>query len=368
MSLNDTRNFRKIIHIDMDAFYASIEQRDNPEYRGKPIAVGGSPEGRGGVVATASYEARKFGIRSAMSSKKAVQLCAHVIFVRPRFDAYKEASLKVREIFHRYTDLIEPLSLDEAYLDVTEDKQQIGSAIEIAKQIKQAIKAELNLTASAGVSINKFVAKIASDINKPDGLKFIGPSRIESFMEELPVEKFFGVGKVTAEKMKKMGIVKGADLKKLSEFELTKHFGKSGKFYYKIVRGIDDREVMPHRETKSIGAEDTFPYDLTLPEEMQAAVEKIATIVHDRLQRNQLKGRTVTLKIKYHDFKQVTRSQSFANGIDDFETICTTATRLLVGSETDGKKIRLLGITLSNFNEPGSKQKKEDATDQLKLF
>ena len=368
MSHNNSTAIRKIIHIDMDAFYASIEQRDNPEYRGKPIAVGGSPEGRGGVVATASYEARKFGIRSAMSSKKAVQLCAHVIFVRPRFEAYKGASLKIREIFHRYTDLIEPLSLDEAYLDVTEDKQQIGSALEIAKQIKQAIKDELNLTASAGVSINKFVAKIASDINKPDGLKFIGPSRIESFMEELPVEKFFGVGKVTAEKMKKMGIVKGADLKKLTEPELIRHFGKSGKFYYKIVRGIDDREVLPHRETKSIGAEDTFPYDLTLPEEMQAALDKIAAIVHDRLQRNQLKGRTVTLKIKYHDFKQVTRSQSFVHSIDDFETICATANKLLFESEADGKKIRLLGITLSNFNESGLKQKKEDVTDQLNLF
>src|ERR1700755_2597150 len=222
--------FRKIIHIDMDAFYASVEQRDHPEYRGKPIVVGGLPEGRGGVVATASYEARKFGIRSAMSSKKAVQLCPHAIFIRPRFDAYKEVSRKIREIFGRYTDLIEPLSLDEAYLDVTNDKLNIGSAIEIAQQIKQAIKDELQLTASAGVSINKFVAKIASDMNKPDGLKFIGPSNIESFMEKLPVEKFFGVGKVTAEKMKKLGLFTGADLKKLSEEEMVKHFGKAGRF------------------------------------------------------------------------------------------------------------------------------------------
>src|SRR6201990_2633530 len=221
---------RKIIHIDMDAFYASVEQRDHPEYRGKPIVVGGLPEGRGGVVATASYEARKFGIRSAMSSKKAVQLCPHAIFIRPRFDAYKEVSRKIREIFGRYTDLIEPLSLDEAYLDVTNDKLNIGSAIEIARQIKQAIKDELNLTASAGVSINKFVAKIASDINKPDGLKFIGPASLDDFMEKLPVEKFFGVGKVTAEKMKKLGLFTGADLKKLSEEEMVKHFGKAGRF------------------------------------------------------------------------------------------------------------------------------------------
>src|SRR6201992_2470979 len=195
---------RKIIHIDMDAFYASVEQRANPEYRAKPIAVGGSPEGRGGVVATASYEARKFGVRSAMPSKEALRLCPHIIFVRPRFAAYKEVSQKIREIFGRYTDLIEPLSLDEAYLDVTVDKLNIGSAIEVAEQIKQAIKDELQLTASAGVSINKFVAKIASDLNKPDGLAFIGPSAIEGFMEQLPVEKFYGVGKVTAEKMKKM--------------------------------------------------------------------------------------------------------------------------------------------------------------------
>ena len=368
MSENNSKRLRKIIHIDMDAFYASIEQRDNPDYQGKPIAVGGGPEGRGGVVATASYEARKFGVRSAMPSKKALQLCPSIIFVRPRFDAYKEASQKIREIFHRYTDLIEPLSLDEAFLDVTEDKQQIGSALEIAKQIKQAIKDELKLTASAGVSINKFVAKIASDINKPDGLTFIGPSRIMSFMEELAVDKFYGVGKVTAEKMKKMDIHNGADLKKLSEAELTKHFGKSGKFYYKIVRGIDDREVIAHRDTKSVGAEDTFPYDLVEIGEMQAALEKIATIVHERLKRHQLQGRTITLKIKYHDFKQVTRSQSFPTGIGDFETICATAIQLINQSGIEGRKIRLLGITLSNFGEPITKQKPIDHSDQLALF
>src|ERR1700743_3810159 len=246
---------RKIIHIDMDAFYASVEQRDNPELRGIPLVVGGSPEGRGGLVATASYEARKFGIRSAMSSKQALQLCPHVIFVRPRFDAYKEASQKIREIFHRYTDIIEPLSLDEAYLDVTEDKQNIGSAIKIAQLIKAAIKEELQLTASAGVSINKFVAKIASDLNKPDGLTFIGPSRVESFIEGLAVEKFFGVGRVTAEKMKGLNLYTGADLKRLAEAELVQHFGKAGRFYYKISRGIDDRPVQPHRETKSLAAE-----------------------------------------------------------------------------------------------------------------
>jgi len=359
---------RKIIHVDMDAFYASVEQRDNPLLKGKPIAVGGSPEGRGGVVAAASYEARKFGVRSAISSKKAKQLCPDLIFIRPRFDVYKEVSGRIREIFHRYTDIIEPLSLDEAYLDVTEDKQGIGSAIDIATMIRKAIKEELNLTASAGVSINKFVAKIASDMNKPDGMTFIGPSKVNSFMEKLAVEKFHGVGKVTAEKMKKMGLHTGADLKKLSELQLVKHFGKTGKFFYKIVRGIDDREVRAHRETKSIGAEDTFPYDLMDLKEMNAELEKIANVVHDRLMRYKMKGRTVTLKIKYHDFKQITRSTSFAEGIDDLEVILNTAVQLLGGTEPEDSKIRLLGISLSNFYGPGIHERNDEETDQLRLF
>lgn len=359
---------RKIIHIDMDAFYASIEQRDHPEYRGKPIAVGGSPQGRGGVVATASYEARKFGVRSAMPSKRAVQLCPQLIFVRPRFDVYKEVSNRIRLIFQRYTDLIEPLSLDEAYLDVTNDRLGIGSAIDIATQIRQAIRDELQLTASAGVSINKFVAKIASDMNKPDGLTFIGPSRIETFMETLPVEKFFGVGKVTAEKMKGMGLHTGADLKKLTEVELTKRFGKPGRFFYKIVRGIDDREVQAHREIKSVGAEDTFPYDLTEIAEMEEELDKIAMVIHDRLHRHNLKGRTITLKIKYSDFQQITRSQSFPVFLNDLETITATARQLLAGTDPEDKKIRLLGISLSNFEETAGRQKKDNETDQLTLF
>ena len=359
---------RKIIHIDMDAFYASVEQRDNPEYRGKPIVVGGSPQGRGGVVATASYEARKYGIRSAMPSKKAFELCPEAIFVVPRFAAYKEVSRNIREIFSRYTDLIEPLSLDEAYLDVTHDKQNIGSAIEIANQIKEAIKEELQLTASAGVSVNKFVAKIASDMNKPDGLTFIAPSAIEAFMEQLPVEKFFGVGKVTAEKMKGIGLNTGADLKKLTEDELVRHFGKSGYFYYRIVRGKDDRAVRPDRETKSLGAEDTFPYDLTDIGEMNAELEKIAKMVHDRLERYQLKGRTITVKIKYSDFKLITRSQSMQEGINDTATIVQVSKRLLAATDLNGKKVRLLGITLSNFHEPAPKEKRNGNTGQLKLF
>jgi DNA polymerase IV len=367
MQDNVAKNHRKIIHIDMDAFYASIEQRDNPQYRGKPIAVGGSPAGRGGVVATASYEARKFGVRSAMPSKRAQQLCKDLIFVRPRFDVYKAVSEKIRMIFQRYTDIIEPLSLDEAFLDVTNDKQNIGSAIEIAKQIRQSIKDELQLTASAGVSINKFVAKIASDINKPDGLTFIGPSKIQRFMEELPVEKFFGVGKVTAEKMKSMGLHTGSDLKKLSERDLVKHFGKPGKFFYKIVRGIDDREVQAHRETKSVGAEDTFPEDLTTMEEMNSQIERIASLMHDRLLRNNLKGRTITLKIKYHNFQIHTRSKTLLQPVDDLDTITSTAMQLLLEAEADGKKVRLLGVSLSNFAESITRIRKEDETDQLEL-
>ena len=345
----------------MDAFYASVEQRDNPEYRGKPIAVGGSPQGRGGVVATASYEARKFGVRSAMPSKKAVELCPEVIFVKPRFEIYKAVSSQIRSIFGRYTDLIEPLSLDEAFLDVTEDKQQIGSAIDIAKAIKQAIRNELQLTASAGVSINKFIAKIASDMNKPDGLTFIGPSKIQSFVDGLGVEKFFGVGKVTADKMKRLGLHTGADLKKLSESELIWHFGKTGKFYYNIVRGIDEREVQPHRETKSISAEDTFPYDLKDLDEMNEAVDTLSRIVCERIKRHGMKGRTVTLKIKYHDFKQITRSQSLPQPFADWETLRTTGRKLLGSADLEDKRIRLLGIGISNFETT------EDEGGQLRI-
>lgn len=345
---------RKIIHIDMDAFYASVEQRDFPEYRGKAIAVGGSPEGRGGVVATASYEARKFGVRSAMPSKKAQQLCPHLIFIAPRFDAYKAVSQQVRAIFARYTDLIEPLSLDEAYLDVTEDKLGIGSALDIAAAIKKAIREELGLTASAGVSVNKFVAKIASDLKKPDGLTFIGPSKVEAFVSALAVEKFYGVGKVTAEKMKAMGLHTGADLKRLSEAELVQHFGKTGRFYYQIVRGIDDRPVEPNQETKSIGAEDTFPEDLLDTASMHPPLEALSANVERRLRKSGLKGRTVTLKIKYHDFRIITRSRSLGLPLDDAAAIASIVKELLDGVFEEGQRIRLLGVTVSNFGlRPG---------------
>jgi DNA polymerase-4 len=353
-NLKDESSYRKIIHIDMDAFYASVEQRDFPEYRGKPLAVGGSPEGRG-VVAAASYEARVFGVHSAMSSRKAYQLCPQLLFIHPRFDVYKKVSSQIREIFKRYTDLIEPLSLDEAYLDVTQDKMNIGSAIEIAQEIRKTIKKDLQLTASAGVSINKFIAKVASDINKPDGLTFIGPSKIEGFMESLPVSKFHGVGKVTAAKMNQMKLYTGADLKKLSEEELIKHFGKQGRFYYRIVRGIDNRMVQSHREAKSVGVEDTFESDLTAQMDMEMELKKIAARLSERIQKHQLKGRTLTLKIRFNDFSIVTRSRSLHQGTDYYRFILEIALDLLKKelfiTNISSRKVRLLGITLSNFHE-----------------
>ena len=349
----------------MDAFFASVEQRDNEHLRGKAIAVGGSPEGRGGVVATASYEARKFGVRSAMPSKKAQQLCPELIFIKPRFDVYKQVSENIRDIFRRFTDIIEPLSLDEAYLDVTNDKQNIGSAITIAENIRAAIKEELNLTASAGISINKFVAKIASAMKKPDGLTFIGPSKIEEFMEQLEVENFYGVGRVTAEKMRSLGLFTGKDLKKLSEEDLVRHFGKVGHFFYKIVRGIDDRPVEPFRETQSVGAEDTFPEDLIEEVELNKELERIAEVVTRRLQKNNLKGRTITLKIKYNNFKLITRSRSVLQPIDDATTIALHAKQLLETTLPSPRGIRLLGISVSKFNDTTDTTGKPDL--QLKI-
>lgn len=340
--------YRKIIHIDMDAFYASVEQRDFPQYRGKPLIVGGSPQGRG-VVATASYEAREFGVRSAMSSALAEKLCPHGIFVYPRFAAYKEVSQSIRSIFKRYTDLIEPLSLDEAYLDVTNDKLGIGSALDIAREIKNAIKTELHLTASAGVSINKFVAKIASDMDKPDGLTFIGPSKIEKFMEKLAVEKFHGVGKVTADRMRKQHLKTGGDLKKLSEARLMQLFGKSGKFYYRIVRGIDNRPVRPYHEAKSVSAEDTFYEDYGKSAELNDHLFRIAEIAFSRLDKHQLQARTLTVKIKFEDFKQVTRSQSAEEPFADLQQVHDIALILLNSVDFGRKKVRLLGVGFSNL-------------------
>lgn len=332
----------------MDAFYASVEQRENPDLRGKPVAVGGA--GGRGVVAAASYEARKYGVRSAMPSKTAARLCPDLIFVRPKFDLYKSVSRKIREIFFSYTDLVEPLSLDEAYLDVTQNKKGVHSATLIAKQIRQEILKETQLTASAGVSINKFLAKVASDINKPDGLTLILPQHAESFLEGLPVEKFFGIGKKTAEKMRRMGIRTGADLKAKSELYLARHFGKSGRYFFRIVRAIDEREVKPDRIRKSIGAERTFSEDLTTEADMIERLNHIAETLARRIESSQTSGRTVTLKIKYFDFEQTTRSKSFSHYISDYPEIMETVRGLLHEPEFPPKPVRLLGITLSNLD------------------
>ncbi|MEM6263514.1 MAG: DNA polymerase IV [Bacteroidota bacterium] len=339
---------RKIIHVDMDAFYASVEQRDQPELRGKPVAVGGSS--RRGVVMTASYEARPFGVRSAMPSVKAARLCPDLIFVPPRFAVYQEASRHVREIFFRFTDLVEPLSLDEAYLDVTENKMDIQSAIKVAKEIKRLIQAETGLTASAGVSINKFLAKIASGINKPDGLTFIPPERALEFLDQLPIGKFHGIGSKTADKMKAWGIHSGADLREKSEKELVRKFGKMGRHYFRIVNALDERPVKPNRIRKSVGAERTFSDDLSTPEPMMEKLRLIAEKVASRLRQNELAGRTLTLKIKHHDFTQNTRSRTVGTWLQEEEELYQLAIELLHHPALPEKPVRLLGISLSSLN------------------
>ncbi|MEL7494656.1 MAG: DNA polymerase IV [Cyanobacteria bacterium J06554_11] len=348
---NSSRTIRKIIHIDMDAFYASVEQRDNPALRGKPVAVGGSPDKRGAVCA-ASYEARHYGIHSAMPSRSAVQRCRELIFIKPRFDVYRAVSQDIRAILFDYTDLVEPLSLDEAYLDVTVDKQGIGSAVKIAEQIRDRIKQNLHLTASAGISINKFLAKIASDLNKPDGLSFIGPNQAEAFIENLAIEDFYGVGPATAAKMKALGIHTGADLKSWGEAQLVQAFGKVGRYYYRVVRAQDDRPVNPNRIRKSIGAERSFFEDLQQQPEMEAALAKIAAEVHQRLTKNNRNGYTLTLKVKYDNYDTITRSRTLENPIKDAGQILQLAKALLIANVEVGRPLRLLGITISNLVEP----------------
>jgi DNA polymerase-4 len=340
---------RKIIHVDMDAFYASVEQRDDPSLKGKPVVVGGSPEGRG-VVAAASYEARRFGIHSAMPARSALQRCPHVIFIRPQFVKYKAVSQQIREIFFDYTDLVEPLSLDEAYLDVTTNKRAMTSATLIAKEIKARILEETQLTASAGVSINKFLAKTASGFRKPDGLCLITPEKAESFVETLAIEEFYGIGKVTAEKMRSCGIFTGANLKSWSENALVEKFGKMGRFYYQIARGQDDRMVEPNRITKSIGAEESFAVDLVERRDMLAALAEIATTVKRRLEENRTGGRTVTLKVKYADYKQITRSRTLLESVQEAEAMLDIAIELLDTTEALKKSVRLLGISMSNLD------------------
>ncbi|WP_348710616.1 DNA polymerase IV [Tenacibaculum sp. 190524A05c] len=339
--------YRKIIHVDMDAFYASVEQLDNPELRGKPVAVGGS-EVRG-VVSAASYEARKFGVKSAMSGVLAKKKCPHLIFVKPRYARYKEISSKIREIFYDYTDLVEPLSLDEAYLDVTENKKGNPSASLIAQEIRDRIWEELELRASAGISINKFIAKVASDINKPNGQKTIKPNEVLDFLEELPVGKFYGVGKVTAAKMHNHGIFNGLDLKNRTLEDLVSLFGKSGKHYYNIVRGIHNSEVKPDRVRKSIAAERTFNENLSSEIYMLKKLELIAEELERRMMHSKTKGKTVTLKIKYSDFTQQTRSKTVGNYLQKKEEFYPLIKDLLMQDHLKNS-VRLLGISLSNLD------------------
>lgn len=337
---------RKIIHIDMDAFYASVEQRDNPALRGKPVAVGGIKRG---VVASASYEARQFGVRSAMPSRTALRKCPHLQFVRSRFDVYRKVSQQIRAIFFEYTDLVEPLSLDEAYLDVTENKKALFSAILIARQIRQKIEAQTQLTASAGVSVNKFVAKVASDINKPNGIKVILPDEVVPFLETLEIEKFHGIGKVTASKMKRLGIHNGYDLKQWSEIDLVKRFGKTGRYFYKIVRGEDNREVNPNRIRKSIGAERTFSEDIFKVDELFEKLQAIGEKLFRTIEKTQNYGRTITIKIKFSDFQIMTRSKTVNRDITRQEDLMAIVRELLYQNMENGVGVRLLGISVSNL-------------------
>lgn len=339
--------YRKIIHIDMDAFYASVEQLDNPELKGKPIAVGGS-EIRG-VVSAASYEARKFGVRSAISGVKAKSLCPNLIFVKPRFDRYTEISKKIRKIFHEYTDLVEPLSLDEAYLDVTQNKKGNPSATLLAQEIRKRIFQETGLTASAGISVNKFVAKIASDYHKPNGQKTVNPDEVEEFLENLDIKKFYGIGKVTAEKMYQLGIFTGRDLKSKSEEYLEKHFNKSGLAYYNLVRGIHNSPVKPFRSAKSVAAEHTFAQNLTSEIFMEEKLQTIAAELENRLKKHNISGKTVTLKIKYSNFTTQTRSKTLPYFIADKSLLFETVKELLYQDRLK-ESVRLLGISLSSLN------------------
>jgi DNA polymerase-4 len=348
----------------MDAFYASVEQLDKPELRGKPIAVGGSSQR--GVVAAASYEARRFGVKSAMSSVLAKRNCPELIFVKPRFERYKELSQRIRNIFFEYTDLVEPLSLDEAYLDVTQNKKGNPSATLIAKEIRQKIKEKTGLNASAGISINKFIAKVASDVNKPNGQKTVNPEEVEAFLEDLEIRKFYGVGKVTAEKMYRLGIFTGRDLKNKPLDFLNAHFGKSGEYYYEVVRGIHNSEVKPTRIRKSLGAERTFEENISSEIFMLERLENISEEIERRLAKSKVAGKTITLKIKYSDFTLQTRSKTLSYYISSKELILDTAKELLY-QEKMKESVRLLGISLSNLNTDKTEQKPEKTVIAVQL-
>jgi len=357
---------RKIIHIDMDAFYASVEELDNPELQGKPLAVGGN-EIRG-VVSAANYEARKYGVRSAMSGYLAKKNCPQLTFVKPRFERYKEISQKIRSIFFEYTDLVEPLSLDEAYLDVTINKKGNPSATLLAKEIRQRILDEVGLKASAGISINKFIAKVASDFNKPNGQKTVNPEEVLQFLEDLEIRKFFGVGKVTAEKMYQLGIFTGKDLKTKSLEFLENHFGKSGSHYYNVIRGVHNSVVKPHRIPKSVGAERTFSENLSSEIFMLERLDQIANELERRLKKSKIAGKTITLKIKYSDFTLQTRSKTLPYFIADKSLILEIATDLLYQEKMENS-VRLLGLSLANLNTEKKKtEPKEDSVSiQLKF-
>ncbi len=357
---------RKIIHVDMDAFYASVEQLDNLELRGKAIAVGGSSQR--GVVAAASYEARKFGVKSAMSSVIAKRQCPELIFVKPRFDRYRELSNRIRSIFFEYTDLVEPLSLDEAYLDVTENKKGNPSASLIAKEIREKIYEKTGLNASAGISINKFIAKVASDVNKPNGQKTVNPEEVGEFLEKLEIRKFYGVGKVTADKMYRLGIFTGKDLKEKPVDFLNEHFGKSGEYYYQVVRGIHSSEVKPSRIRKSLGAERTFEENISSEIFMLERLKNISEEIEKRLSKNKVAGKTITLKIKYSDFTLQTRSRTLSYFISSKDLIFETSRELLY-QEKMKESVRLLGISLSNLNteKQNKKPEKEEIAVQLKF-
>ncbi|MFT7377643.1 MAG: DNA polymerase-4 [Sphingobacteriales bacterium] len=343
----ESNDFR-IIHVDMDAFFASVEQRDNPDLKGKPIAVGSPPDKRG-VVAAASYEARKYGVRSAMNSSQAVRLCPQLIFTPPRFDAYKEASNTIRAVFLEYTQLVEPLSLDEAYLDVTAQSFNFHVAVEIAKEIREKIFQKTGLTASAGVSVNKFLAKTASDLNKPDGLSIITQDEAADFVAKLKIEKFYGIGSATAEKMHKLGISNGADLRKWSPQALELQFGKSAQYYFNISRGLDFRKVNPNRESKSVGAENTLNQNTRNPEEVLAEIRSLIEVIQNRLKKNNLKGRTVSLKLKYEDFSLITRSKTISSNIQSAKEILDVV-NILFEPELFENPIRLVGVSISNFS------------------
>jgi DNA polymerase IV len=340
---------RKIIHVDMDAFFAAVEQRDNPRLRGKPVIVGGSPDSRG-VVSTCSYEARKFGVHSAMPTSRAKRLCPNGIFLPVRMEAYQHESRVIRSIFYAYTDLVEPLSVDEAFLDVTVNNFNQPSATLAARDIQNRIFQKTGLTASAGVSYNKFIAKIASDFRKPGGLTVVPPDEGQAFIDALPIEKFYGVGKVTAAKFKKLGVNNGYDLRQLSQVEIVGKFGKPGLFYYQIAHGIDERPVQPERARKSLGREVTLAEDIADRDEMRRIISELSGRVESLLAKEKIPGgRTVTLKIRYDDFQSVTRSRSFNREVNSREDIYETAAELLNKTEAGERKIRLVGVTVSNF-------------------